>query len=367
MTGSKVLVVNPILYHYRRGVFRALDRSPDLEFTFAADPVGRDGILAMSPTDITRFVGIHARRWRKVEWHSGLIWHLLFTRYSHVIFLGDASVLTTWIASVLCRIRRTRVFFWTIGWHRPESGAKRLARLAFYRMAHALLLYGNIGKEIGVELGYPAAQMHVIGNSFERATHIADRADLSLPPREEGVSWIGAVIRLSSSKQLGLILRASAILRQAGRDVRVLIVGDGPEQRRLEQMAAELEVPLHLPGAAYSSSDLASVYEVLDVTVVPTAIGLTAVQSLSFGVPAISNDSRYEQMPEWEAIVVGVTGDTFKAGDPRALADALERVFERLRSDQGSTAAACRLEVANHWSAEAHADRILEAISGYVR
>src|SRR5690606_17127649 len=154
-----------------------------------------------------------ARRLGPVEVHAGLIGELVRARYDEVVFLGDAKILTTWVAAPLARLRGARVHFWTIGWHRPEAGLKRAARLAFYRLADSLLVYGRIGAEIGIGLGCPRDRVTVIGNSVEPSESAVDRPDLDLPDHGAGELWLGAVIRLNPRKRLDVLIQAAAALR----------------------------------------------------------------------------------------------------------------------------------------------------------
>ena len=57
-----------------------------------------------------------------------------------------------------------------------------------------------------------------------------------------------------------------------------------------------------------------------NVTVSPGPIGLTAIQSLTYGVPAITNDEFSTQGPEFEAIEPGVSGDFFPNSNLQELA-----------------------------------------------
>lgn len=360
----RVLVVYPYLPHYRYGVFTELGRSVTTQYLYAADRVERTGsIKSLSADDVPR-LSLRNRYLARVLWQSGLIPNLIRHRYHAVIFLADVTYLSTWVAASLLRLRGTPVLFWTIGWHRPEGGVKRLARLSFYRLADQLLLYGRSERDIGEELGYPPDRMTVIGNSVESPPP-STRGELApaLPRIEEGALVIGAVIRLNRVKNLHLVIEAAAILRARRHDVRVLLVGEGPDRERLARLAEERRVPVHMPGPVYGHPGLSAVYDRLDITVVPSAVGLTAVQSLSFGVPVISDDDRLSQMPEWDSIIPGVTGEVFRSADARSLADAVEKVRLRCVQSPAQTASDCLAEVDRRWTAASQAASIERAVT----
>ncbi len=365
MTPLRVLVVNPILFHYRRGVFLALDRHPLVSVVFASDLGPLDGIAAMSPGELREHIALRTRSFLGVRWQSGLMRTLLTRRFDAVVFLGDARYASTWLGAVVSRCRGARVAFWTIGWHRPEKGSKRWTRLAFYRLAHLVMLYGQSGKRLGQEMGYPEDRLVVIGNSVEATPVVAEDEILELPPTSPGELWLGAVIRLNPVKRLDLLVEAAGVLRQRGVDARLLLVGEGPSRTELDRRASTLGVPTHFAGAAYAASTMRRIYDRLDITVVPAAIGLTGIQSLAHGVPVVSDNSPYTQMPEWEAIVPGVTGELYETGNVTALADAIERAAARVANDPEGTAESCRREVAQKWDATGHAGRIVNAISAH--
>lgn len=370
-SGPRVLVVYPHLPHYRYGVFAELDKGP-MTLTFASGTSARHGVEVIPHAALRETVALRNRWFGRVLWQSGLLSLLVRRRFDHVILLGDASVASYWLALLLLRLQGCPAWLWTIGWHRPDKGVRRALRLAFYRLAHGLLLYGDTAHSIGTSAGYPVERMYVIGNSaISRVSN--DTAGLSKVLEdalshvlEAGRFTIGAVIRLSPQKGLDLVLEAAALLERRGEPVSVLLVGEGPCRNGLAQLALELGVELHMPGAVYGEPGLAMVYEVLDLTVVPRAVGLTAIQSMSFGTPVVSDDDVYAQMPEWESIVPGQTGGRYRAGDASSLAEQIHEWKNELAAADARTrvASACVAEVQRGWEPVGHAARIADALLG---
>lgn len=364
MNRPRMLIVNPILFHYRRGVFVELDQHPDVEVTFASDLGTLDGIAAMDPGDLHDHVALRTRSFMGIRWQSGVLRLLLKQRYEAAVFLGDVKYASTWVGAIVARLRGSRVAFWTIGWHRPERGVKRLIRLWFYHIANVTMLYGQIAQRIGEEMGFPVGRMTVIGNSVANTPGAHATEVAPLPIKAPGEKWLGAVIRLNAVKRLDLLVDAAHVLRNRGVDVHLLFGGDGPARAHLEEATSRLGVPALFTGEVYGEPAVRGIYELLDVTVVPAAVGLTAIQSLAHGVPVVSDNSAYTQMPEWEAIIPGETGDVYQPGDVNGLADAIERVIDRTTSSPSETADRCRREVALHWSPQGHAERIVNAALG---
>jgi glycosyltransferase involved in cell wall biosynthesis len=181
-------------------------------------------------------------------------------------------------------------------------------------------------------------------------------------PPADGSHLILSPARLVWEKGHQDVLRALALLRRRGRDdVRLVIVGAGPERTRLAAYAHELGVAdrLDLRGAVpYDAMPaLYAQASCLVLASLPTwsweeQFGMVLVEAMAGHVPVIAASSG--AIPE----VVGESGTLFGPGDWVGLADALERGplaeppgarrapdpdrLERL----SSSAAAARLEAA---------------------
>lgn len=369
MREIKALVVYPYMQHYRLGVFQEMDKTEGIEYTFVSDVIGRQGIKSLPPTAVSR----HQLTTRKVtgplSWQRGVIPILFEQDYDVVIFFAEINAISTWIGALVSRIRRKPVLFWTTGWHRPERGGKRILRNLFYRLSDQLLLYGELGKSIGMQMRYPESKMTVIGNSVE-SMKTQDYGDEQFTfEKEPGSLVLGAVIRLIPVKRLDLIIRAVALLQGDGTvpAITVLIIGEGPERENLRELAEQMGVHLVMPGALYGETVLSEVYNILDITVVPAAVGLTAIQSMSHGVPVVSNDSAYTQMPEWESIKPGITGELFEADNVQSLADAIKRIAVLSEECRQNISQNCELEVSENWSSVSHASRISDAVQSIIQ
>ena len=364
----KVLIVTKILAHYRLDVYRGIQDAEGLDVEFVAGSSRLDSSIASIPSGSLKKVHtVRNAEFKTFLWQRGLLRILRGRKPEVVVFQGDSKFLSTWISALMLRAQGVGVLFWTIGWHRPEAGIKRIYKVTFYRLAHKLLIYGVIGRNIGISMGYPLSRMTVVYNSSSNPVeqHAAEpfaleRFQRSLPP--PGSPVVTAVIRLNPVKRLDMLIEASSILREGGCQLSVLLVGEGPEQDRLVHLALSLGVPLYLPGPAYGSEELSLVYERTTVTVVPACAGLTTLQSFKHGVPVITHDFEYEQMPESEAIVPGFTGDYYSYDNVDSLAKTIEFWVDKQARDSVSTAARCRAVVSAKWSASAQSDVIVKEV-----
>ena len=194
-----------------------------------------------------------------------------------------------------------------------------------------MVLYSNRSKAIGVSKGFDPKTLHVIYNSLDydeqkkwrgriaRQDVLRVRSELFEDAERPMIICTG---RLVKYRHLDLLMAAMSVLRAEGHPVNLLLVGDGPEQPKLQELAAQnrLGQAVVFYGACYDEYRLAELIMAANATVIPGRVGLTAMHSFAYGVPVISHDEPDDQGPEWEAIVPGTTGDLYKYGNVADLA-----------------------------------------------
>lgn len=372
-TPLKVVIAYPYIQHYRRGVFIQLNRDSRILLNVWAGNTSRPRNIAVADLRNEMRIKHLVTIWfGRSFFQPTLPWRIGRTNADRIILVGDVASVSTWLAAMVARLRGKQLYFWTIGWHRPETGIKRVIRVAFYRLANELLLYGSDGMAYGLQAGYPAHRMRLIGNSQD-ALALQDVEEHSGGSANSNGRYenrarmgvdhlVGAVVRPNRKKRMDLLIEAVSILRADGISVGVLIVGEGTENHNLSELANLRSVPAELVGPVHDPRQLSQIYREIDVTVVPEAIGLTAVQSLHAGTPVISCDDISRQMPEHEAIVAGVTGDYYKTGDVSDLTRTILHWLGRVHVEGAHVAEACKYEAKKNWTPEAHANRIIEAL-----
>ena len=168
--------------------------------------------------------------------------------------------------------------------------------------------------------------------------------------------------RLVASKKPRLLVEAFLLAASADlpADVRLVLAGEGPERAPIESLCNG-----HVHGdrvallGHISPVEMKSRYARAFVSVAPGSVGLSIVQTLSFGVPMIyARDQQHG--PEMEAAIDGFNSQAVPADNPDALASAIVD-FARERAAwnerRGGIADDCR----TRYSADLMADRILEA------
>jgi phosphatidylinositol alpha-1,6-mannosyltransferase len=158
--------------------------------------------------------------------------------------------------------------------------------------------------------------------------------------RPPGPLRVLSVARLEPAKGVEDVVIAAGLLAQRGRELEVTLVGSGPLQQRLGEIATAMGIADRTQIRAVPWKQLPDVYRRHDVFVLASAatrlwreqFGFAAVEAMASGLPVRVGDSG--SLPE----VVGRPGSLIRPHDPLALADALERLAEDpgLRQAEGA-------------------------------
>ena len=340
---EKVKVRVAVIYdgfpHYRKGVIEELAASDNYDYYFFGNSTYRDtSIQGYDFEPGIKVVRTHSVAWRQVNVQTNIFNGLIRNNISHCIFLGNPWFVSYWVLTPILRLLGKKVYFWSHGWITPhEPRLRGTIKQLFFRLPHALLLYGHRSKEIGIARGFPAERMYVINNSLDfrlqskifeslaplSQVELRNQLQLPLDPK-----IIICTARVTHKCRFDLLMHAATKLKFWNRNVFLLIVGDGPEKQTLSALATSLGLPHKFWGACYDEATIAKLYKAADLTVSPGKVGLTAMHSMAYGTPVISHGNFDHQMPEYEAIVPGVTGDFFAENSSDELARVIHKWFD---------------------------------------
>ena len=177
---------------------------------------------------------------------------------------------------------------------------------------------------------------------------------------------------LVPAKGFDVLVRAVGELAERGVDVRLRILGEGPERSRLEELVGECGVAdrTEMPGY-YRHHELAGHLAQALALVVPARIAGSGARE---GLPTVIAESWLSRTPVVaspiggipEVVVDGKTGLLFETENPRTLADRIER----LAADPGlqrALADAGRKKAAELFSPEKNVRTLIESIKSTTR
>jgi PEP-CTERM/exosortase A-associated glycosyltransferase len=184
--------------------------------------------------------------------------------------------------------------------------------------------------------GIPAAKIDVIPNAVDIADfQVRAGRDDSLARKLglEGCTVLGFVGSFYAYEGLNLLLDAVPALRRARPELRVLLVGGGPQELTLRQKAATLglEQVVMFCGRV-PHQDVASYYELIDILCYPRlkmrltdlVTPLKPLEAMAQGRLLVASDVGGHR----ELIQDGRTGILFPAGDAAALASKVLALLE---------------------------------------
>ena len=199
-----------------------------------------------------------------------------------------------------------------------------------YPQADAIVCVSDgVADDLAHTARLPRARIHTIHNPVvtpELAARAAEPPPHSWLEDRAGPPVVLAAGRLVAEKNFSLLLRAFAQLRSQ-RPVRLLILGEGRERKRLEGLARELGIAadVALPGyvanpyAAFARAHLFALSS--DSEGLPTVL----IEALACGCPVVSTDCPSGPA---EILARGRYGTLVPPGDAAALAQGMARTLD---------------------------------------
>jgi glycosyltransferase involved in cell wall biosynthesis len=199
------------------------------------------------------------------------------------------------------------------------------------RTADAVLTVSDHARQrLAAAYGIPSESIGVVPPAFDAARwhstlqRIAP-SDAPVPPT------VLCVARFYPRKDQATLVRAAALLRRTTPDLRVVLVGDGPERPRVIRLVRRLGLVETVRFAGQLSfDDLALAYRRCDVCCLPSrqeGFGLVVLEALAAGKPVVTcRDTAAEEL------VGDRDGTVVPQADPRALAEALDDWLTQARS-----------------------------------
>ena len=247
----------------------------------------------------------------------------------------------------------------------PPSRKRRLLNPVIAHAAGRIASVSHDLKRHMVAEGLPEDRIEVVHNGIELGPEPARHAAADLRRRLElpgDALVVGTVARLDPVKHLQTLVEAAAQLAHRGRQVHVLVIGDGPERDSLERETRTrgLEHAVHFLGHRDDARAWLPGMDVYVNSSISEGISLTILEAMAAGVPVVATS--VGGTPE---VVTEQVGRLVPARDPSALAAALDTLANHpsLRATLGRAA---RARVAEHFTIEAMTARYLTMYRGDV-
>jgi glycosyltransferase involved in cell wall biosynthesis len=271
---------------YRAPFFDLLARSCDRLSFFAGLPLPEENIVSaksLQVADFTSAENIHLFRGAfYLCYQRGFVNWLEEKKPDALIVEANPRYLSTPSAVKWMRSRGRKVIGWGLGSPLPSgplSGFRQMWRRQFLSQFDALIAYSQRGAEEYAAHGFPREKIFVAHNS------VAPKPTEHPKPKPQSVERLAILFvgRLQARKRIDSLLRACAELNQ---NIRLIIIGDGPERQNLEALAKQIYPSAEFGGAKHGD-ELKPYFAQADLFVLPGTGGLAVQEAMSNGLPVI--------------------------------------------------------------------------------
>lgn len=264
------------------------------------------------------------------------------------------SAFYAWLAS---RRRPSPLVATLHGWV-ENSGSLRVynrLELALLRRFDAVVVVTSRQVERLLAAGIPESRIHQVDNGIERYRPSAGdpsrlRSEFGLAPEDFVFAAVG---RHSPEKNLPMLLDRFASLAATCPNVRLLVVGDGPQRAALQDQAKQLGMGEKVRFTGLRN-DMHHIYPLIDCLVLPSlseGMPLVVLEAMAFAIPVVA--SAVGDIPR--LLAQTDCGQLLPPGD----AQALELAMRRAAAHPGRRDDRARNHVCREHTAAAMADRYL--------
>ena len=365
---NRICLLSITASHYRYRVYNEIQKQIGCDFIFGVD---NSTVKRMDISTLDNVVEISNKHIgnTQIYYQSKVI--KTISKYD--ILINDLGIfcITAWLMLIVAKFRGQKIYHWDHGWYGRESWIKKIIKLLYFELADGSFIYGDYAVNLMRENGFNSNKLFVIHNSLDYDKQYEIRNNLKSTSIyknyfENDNPVLIMIGRLNMRKNLHQLLEAVAILRDKGKMYNIVLIGDGEDKTKLEELSNNLRIKKQVwfYGACYDEENNANLIYNSDMCIVPGDIGLTAIHAMTFGVPVISHNYFPNQGPEFEVIKKGLTGDFFEYNNVQSLANTIEKWFFEHENDRENVRINCYREIEKGWTPQFQIDVIKKAI-GY--
>ena len=335
----RVHLYTNIFPQYRKSLWDSLISINDFDIIFYFSNKSRQGIETVNVFNEYKSNSLkHFSKIRNIYigkhiiWQVGVLKSLFNKNLKSAIFLAEMTIISTWIATIILKLRGIKVIYWGHGLYGSEKRLKKFFRLLFLSLADHNLVYEKNSEKNLLNNGFDKVKTSVVYNSinFYKQRDLFNKLIDNKPKKifNNDYPVLLFIGRLTKSKKINQLIDATLLLNKSS-NFNLLIIGEGNEKKRLEAQSRSLinQGKCIFYGKCYDEGILSNLIYMSDLTVSPGNVGLTAIHSLSYGTAVCSHSNLLNQMPEVEAIIDGENGFLFKEDGIQEMAFKIQTWF----------------------------------------
>lgn len=277
-----------------------------------------------------------ARPWahalpRKLSVLNILFWQfgtktISFGKGDCLVLTANPRLLSNFLLVARAWILGAKVVWWGHLRSATSSTLGTVLRIHLLRLGYGIIFYTD--KEVSdfFERYAFLDEKFVIGlnNSIDDEQISTLRQPYCAEKREDRILFIG---RLTQKARLDILIKAISSLKNI--NIKLDIIGDGPELPRLIEIAERFKVQGRISwhSSIIDEQDISKIVNKSKIFVYPGSVGLSLIHAMAYGLPTIIHDQGKFHMPEAAAFTDGVTGCSFIMNNTDDLAEKITNII----------------------------------------
>lgn len=303
-SNTKIVILYRVIQEWRRPVFERLSQTEGIDLNLFHGP-DFEGSKVVSTKKKVHFKAkkLFSFKIRKQS-KNGLIampvspflfFTLIRTNPEVVITEGASNLFNALVGFIYCKIFGKKFIWWSLGKLKGTEHTgfrKKIDSLIQYmeRNSNAIISYSTLGKTYFESIGVKPENIFVAVNVVDTATKLkelqATKEEIEKKP--DDIFTVLSVGALTQLKKIDLLIKSFSNLEQEAKNVKLIIVGGGPERQALEDLAKKLQIKsIEFTGKVFDG--VSRYFLNADVFVLPGLGGLAVSEAMFYGLPVIAS------------------------------------------------------------------------------
>ena len=270
---KSVLILQNIIPHYRKALYNLLANDYNLTIIHS-------GASTVISSDKYKEIILPVRKYGPLNYQKGLL-NEVYNGYDIVIAMCDLHWPLNFFG-LFYRPQKNKYILWG-AWLTNKYFIDTL-KFFLAKRADANIFYCTRDKENFLKANVPEKKLFIANNTFD----VGRRNESFLNKEKFRIVFVGTLETRKDNESL--IYAFNNIKRQISSNVKLSIIGEGATKRKLETLVDDLKLSdrVIFEGKITDTNILLSYYAEAIVAVSYGQAGLSALQSLGFGVPFIT-------------------------------------------------------------------------------
>ncbi|MDX4036787.1 glycosyltransferase family 4 protein [Aliarcobacter skirrowii] len=319
MSKKKILIIKPLIPKYDLEFYRKLSNQEEYEIHVTAN-IKTNNQLNLKSYDNETFYIHHTDIIKKGPflYTRKLVKVINEIKPDLVIFSSNPRDISLLYILPLCRfIYGYKTACWSM-FHR--IGGPIVYSSLFHKVIGLIsnrnMSYTNIGKLYQIARGINPDKIDVIGTAIDEKEVLKYKSSVNINLVEELKNKYNLndkftllqVMRLSVIKRPHLLVDMMELLVQHEKEAVLVLIGGGELENEIIEYtkSKQLQDNIIFIGPLYSEGELSCWFELSEIFVVPTCIGLSAHHAFAYGLPIVTDNSLKNQASEFDILSDGL-------------------------------------------------------------